>query len=676
MSFVSAEVRTQIIREAREKSITIPSYLQYPLCFDLKSEYNKWHKHHPEYPYITPITMSNICSSLGLNNSPSPNKHNVSSLSLVPNRKCIEEAAILAQILSTLIYKSQPIETHEDILSHPIDLKSDMMCFLNDNSCVVFLSNLPHDITHNELETWFFHHGLQPTELWTLRTPELFKPLGYGFALFNTHEEAIDSLNLNGNSLNDRIIEVLPSIYGVLDKAADIITHFPQTKNRPRPGDWNCPSCGFSNFQRRTACFRCSFPLPGSAFQNTHQNTGYNNNMANGFNFKSNMGNISKSPHHSLSDITVQNASLESFQSQTNENPKTKLDGYQRYKFDPEEEQASMIQSEYMDMNPSSPVKYDSRHRLSYGNEGSSPYTNESAQTSQHSFHNSLNMNVLQNRSVGSFTKPADGMNEQRKSTSSLAGGNYNPNNSKGNYNGTPGNSSNVIPFRAGDWRCGVQGCDYHNFAKNVNCLKCGASRISASVLIADANHDRNQNSKNSFNNNYQGQPKTSRHQNQGYNVTNQRYRALPKKHSTTHRDGDNHGNNRNSSGGSMNWSQGSQPNGFSGQPNDKGGFHSQTFKYQPSNNHQYDEASRNYEEIRDGRTTTIKKANSLHVQKHRNLQRQASLPSQQYHRMQRQFSNQNFSNHGQSKSLHSHNHTQSSESLDENPDSMPFKQM
>jgi hypothetical protein len=33
-----------------------------------------------------------------------------------------------------------------------------------------------------------------------------------------------------------------------------------------RPGDWTCPSCGFSNFQRRTECFRCSFtPTPTSA---------------------------------------------------------------------------------------------------------------------------------------------------------------------------------------------------------------------------------------------------------------------------------------------------------------------------------------------------------------------------------------------------------------------------
>lgn len=30
------------------------------------------------------------------------------------------------------------------------------------------------------------------------------------------------------------------------------------TRYGPRPGDWECPTCGFSNYQRRTECFRCS----------------------------------------------------------------------------------------------------------------------------------------------------------------------------------------------------------------------------------------------------------------------------------------------------------------------------------------------------------------------------------------------------------------------------------
>jgi Zn-finger in Ran binding protein and others len=49
-----------------------------------------------------------------------------------------------------------------------------------------------------------------------------------------------------------------------------------------------------------------------------------------------------------------------------------------------------------------------------------------------------------------------------------------------------PATMSGSVPFRAGDWKCGADGCGYHNFAKNVSCLRCGASRAQA-ALIADS---------------------------------------------------------------------------------------------------------------------------------------------------------------------------------------------
>lgn len=47
---------------------------------------------------------------------------------------------------------------------------------------------------------------------------------------------------------------------------------------------------------------------------------------------------------------------------------------------------------------------------------------------------------------------------------------------------------SGVVPFRAGDWKCGNEVCGYHNFAKNVCCLRCGASRAGAAV-VADSGY-------------------------------------------------------------------------------------------------------------------------------------------------------------------------------------------
>ena len=51
-------------------------------------------------------------------------------------------------------------------------------------------------------------------------------------------------------------------------------------------------------------------------------------------------------------------------------------------------------------------------------------------------------------------------------------------------HGGGHGRGNGPVPFRAGDWRCGAEGCSYHNFAKNVNCLRCGAPRAGAAVVI------------------------------------------------------------------------------------------------------------------------------------------------------------------------------------------------
>ena len=165
--------------------------------------------------------------------------------------------------------------------------------------------------------------------------------------------QAAESLCMNGRALNEKAIEVSPSSSRVLDRAAEILTPFPPSKNRPRPGDWTCPSCGFSNFQRRTACFRCSFPAV---------NPGPTGEMGYGY-------------------------------------------GY------------------------GPPAMMGPPPHMGAGHHGH--------------------------------------------------GG--------GGGHGRMGGSG-VVPFRAGDWKCGNEVCGYHNFAKNVCCLRCGASRAGAAV-IADSGY-------------------------------------------------------------------------------------------------------------------------------------------------------------------------------------------
>jgi hypothetical protein len=156
-------------------------------------------------------------------------------------------------------------------------------------------------------------------------------------------------LCMNGRALNEKAIEVSPSSARVLDRAADMLMPFPPSKNRPRPGDWNCPSCGFSNFQRRTACFRCSYPAMGGQPHGPDPNMGYGGG---GYGYGHNM----MGGHH---------------------------------------------------MNHN--------HHMGHGHGRGPPQSS--------------------------------------------------------------------VPFRAGDWKCGSDGCGYHNFAKNVSCLRCGASRATAAIV-------------------------------------------------------------------------------------------------------------------------------------------------------------------------------------------------
>ncbi|KAF2816533.1 uncharacterized protein BDZ99DRAFT_138337 [Mytilinidion resinicola] len=347
----SWDLRVQLPREARDKAVVLPPYLQHSRTFDLRTEYQRWQAHHPESLPFGSSALANICAALEVEpvQSSAPIKHNLpfhlQALAPASPRRAMEEAVTLARVLRGLIRKSQPAQDHPDVLTKPMDARADVRAFLSERSKVLHMSGLPHDTTQSELESWFTQFGGRPIAFWTLRTPDQHKPTGSGFAVFSSHEEAAESLCMNGRALNEKAIEVSPSSSRVLDRAADILTPFPPSKNRPRPGDWTCPSCGFSNFQRRTACFRCSFPAMSGAPQGDPMGYPY------GYGHPSMMG--------------------------------------------------------------------PPAHHMGHGH----------------------------------------GMGHMGR-----------------------GGTSGVVPFRAGDWKCGSDGCGYHNFAKNVSCLRCGASRTNAAI--------------------------------------------------------------------------------------------------------------------------------------------------------------------------------------------------
>lgn len=452
------DLRVSLPRQARDQNFSLPSYLQHPKVFDLWKEYERWCVNHPE---VMPLRknggrrikdiaeLARVLDISGLN-------FNESSFDLPRS----------VEILIQLHKKCSTPEDMEMVLTHPYDSHMDVRNFLQECSKVLYLNNLPPDTTQSELESWFTQFGARPVGFWTVKniveetsnvnnnwsmnnSPYVEEQDSIsGFVVFQTHEEATEVLTLNGRSILsnmantkqprvvEHIVEIQPSSTRVLDRAQEILSPFPQSKNKPRPGDWNCPSCGFSNFQRRTACFRCSFPATTAVQVNTKQYiSGGPTNLQS--------GKITPSPNQT-----------------------------------------------YYPLTPTQSVP-----------------TGQTRNNTAMASHIDQNM-VMLNGSAG-----AGGANYRYPGTQSLnffthtinnGNGNGMNNNNGGNnrYNGQ-GNGGSNVPFRAGDWKCPA--CIYHNFAKNVVCLRCGGPKITAVDLenaAANSNNiNINDNNNNSNNN-------------------------------------------------------------------------------------------------------------------------------------------------------------------------------
>lgn len=461
--FDISKLRVQLVREARDKSVVLPSYLQHPRIFDLPREYSNWQSSHPETLSYPPTSLTNIITALevdveniseyvnlpNFSSTPSPSKPsatttaNVTAIDVLssetePNGKVI--ANLHAKIVKQLIKKSIPVENHPNVFTKPYDSAQDITAFTSEKSKVLYLSNLPNDTTQSELESWFTQYGGRPGGFWTFKTADDSNNSnnsnnggkGYqntrkygisGFVAFNTHDEAVDCLALNGRVLNDRPIEVQASSSKVFDMAMDklLLTLFPLSKNRPRPGDWTCLSCGFSNFQRRTHCFRCSFAAVAfqDVFNNNPSNTSNNNNgITNGIR----RGVISQ-PGQTNDKIVAGNITNSSYGDLT-KGPTGNITNH-------------LNNSEVNLLNNVTGSNNTNHHNNNYHNN----YHHH------HHHHNNSNSNS-NNNNHGS--------------------GNGNNNHGRSHYN-------NSVPFRAGDWKC--ENCMYHNFAKNLCCLKCGVSK-------------------------------------------------------------------------------------------------------------------------------------------------------------------------------------------------------
>ena len=414
-SFVSldtSQIGVHLSREARDKSVALPGYLQNPRVFDFQTEYNKWRQLHPELARYSYFSLTSIMETLevqydSLDRVAVLRSQGGGSGQRAPSEdpgttgetKGKSTVELYTKLLTQLFKKLETLKGKEEVLTQPYDKGLEVEAFLSEKSKVLFLSNLRNDTTQSELESWFTQYGGRPLAFWALKGLEEQDKKGlvigndivgkqrsiYGFAVFGTHEEAMESLRMNGRALNDRSIEVQASSGAVLDKASDALAPFSLLKNRPRPGDWSCPSCGFSNFQRRTACFRCSFPAASAVA--IHESI-FANTPSCGRRFAPSMQTPTADKSAYTSQLNQANTNAAGF------NP--------------------LYSSNYPDQSFSSQSSYGSANHYS---------------------------------------------------------------NNQGNCHSGSRSRGHSVPFRAGDWKCTNEACRYHNFAKNIVCLKCGVAK-------------------------------------------------------------------------------------------------------------------------------------------------------------------------------------------------------
>ncbi|AMD22048.1 HGL292Wp [Eremothecium sinecaudum] len=444
--FSTWHLRVTLIRQAYDCNVVLPSFLQHAKVFDLWREYDRWLVNHPE------VSAGNGKAKL---NDPSEIYIGLEiDDGNLANEPRIDQAV---KILVKLHEKCVSQEDQCTVLTHPYDSYADTLNFMQERSKVLYMNNLPPDTTQSELESWFTHFGSRPVGFWTVKnvvedTSNLNNNWSSnnsryveehdsisGFVVFQTHEEANDGLALNGRSILsnmantkqpkivEHVVEIKPSSNRVLDCAHEILSPFPQSKNKPRPGDWNCPSCGFSNFQRRIACFRCSFPATTAVTVNK----------------------IYKPPQQQRN-----------FQHQNQ----------QKQQQQQQQSQHMQIQQQPMKMGMQlqagmQQYKSSSQHGLQ-SNAAGYQQQQQHYQTQHHA--NKQQMAMSAGNSAGSDTQ----RRYNRYSRMGGQGGNGSNNNTGGNSINTGSN----IPFRSGDWKC--LNCAYHNFAKNIVCLRCGNPKI------------------------------------------------------------------------------------------------------------------------------------------------------------------------------------------------------
>ncbi|KAG0223041.1 hypothetical protein BGW42_006161 [Actinomortierella wolfii] len=249
----------QLPREAKEKGITLPVYLQELVLFDLKDEATKWVAHHSEV-VLKSYSLEKMCEAFAV--SPAGDSHSG-----------LMDSKTIVNIMKYLVAFAHP-----DVFTLAIDTAQNLKDFKAQESNVIRLASLSFDTTQVEVEAFFAARKIKPKEIVMITANTTNRPSGSALAAFETHAEALAALELHGKALGQRTIEVLPSTPEALTAEKSKANPATQNTNKApthpasRPGDWTCNMCQFVNFASRRACLKCNSPAPDGAVPTQQSN--------------------------------------------------------------------------------------------------------------------------------------------------------------------------------------------------------------------------------------------------------------------------------------------------------------------------------------------------------------------------------------------------------------------
>ncbi|KAF9976988.1 hypothetical protein BGZ65_007596 [Modicella reniformis] len=187
------DLRIQLPREAKDKNISLPTYLKEPILFDLKEEATKWVAHHSEV-ILKSFSLEKMCEAF-----------NVSQVGQLHSG--VDDAKTIVSIMKYLVAFAHP-----DVFTQAMDPAQTLKMFKMEESKIVRISSLSFDITQTELEAFFASKQLKPKELvMQANGTNTNRASAGGFAVFEKHNDALAALDLNGSLLGQRTIEITPS---------------------------------------------------------------------------------------------------------------------------------------------------------------------------------------------------------------------------------------------------------------------------------------------------------------------------------------------------------------------------------------------------------------------------------------------------------------------------------